>query len=77
MTYLQEGRTFMDDLNDKSFKVYEGYYTNKSGIMFSNINRNLYRVNGVVLVYELPDKGILMIDIKGNDKEDKERINIS
>lgn len=56
-------------INDKEFKVYDGGYTDISGIMFTNINRKKYYVNKKVLFYEMPDKGNLYIEIDGNGKE--------
>ena len=56
-------------LNNKTFKVYDGGYTDLSGILLTNINRNKYYVTKKVLCYELPSKGCLCIDINGNDKK--------
>lgn len=55
-------------LNGKVFKVYDGGYTDLSGIMFTDINRQKYYVNKKVLFYEIPDKGNLYIEIDGNGK---------
>ncbi len=55
-------------LNGKVFKVYDGGYTDISGIMFTNINRKKYYVNKKVLVYEIPENGSLYIEIDGNGK---------
>ena len=55
--------------NGKQFKVYDGGYTDVSGIMFSNTNRKKYYVNKKVLLYEMSDKGNLYIEINGNGKE--------
>jgi len=56
-------------INDKEFKVYDGGYTDISGIMFTNINRKRYYVNKKVLFYEMSDKGNLYIEINGNGKD--------
>ena len=56
-------------INGKKFKVYDGGYTDISGIMFTNINRKRYYVNKKVLFYEMPDKGNFYIEINGNSKE--------
>lgn len=56
-------------LNDKKFSIYDGGYTNLSGIMFTNTNRVNYYVNKKVLIYEMPNKGTLYIEINGNNKE--------
>ena len=55
--------------NDKEYKVYDGGYTDKSGIMFTNINRVKYYVHKKVLIYNLTDNANLFIEINGNDKE--------
>ena len=55
--------------NDKEYKVYDGGYTDKSGIMFTNINRVKYYVHKKVLIYNLTDTANLFIEINGNDKE--------
>ena len=56
-------------INSKEFKVYDGGYTDISGIMFTNINRKKYYVNKKVLFYEMSDKGNLYIEISGNGKD--------
>lgn len=56
-------------LNDKTFKVFDGGYTDLSGILLTNKNRNKYYVTKKVLCYELPEQGCLCIDINGNDKK--------
>lgn len=56
-------------LNGKQFKVYDGGYTDISGIMFTNINRKRYYVTKKVLLYEMSNKGNLYIEINGNGKE--------
>ena len=68
--------TYLKDLtlNGKLFKVYDGGYTDLSGIMFTNINRKKYYVNKKVLFYEIPDKGNLYIEIDGNGKEVSDNI---
>lgn len=55
------------NVNGKDFSVYEGGYTNISGVMFTNVNRIKYYVNVKLLFYELDSGGYLMIYIKGND----------
>ncbi len=63
-------------LNNKLFKSYDGGYTDLSGIMFTNINRKKYYVAKKVLVYEIPERGNLYIEISGNGKEiDNEILN--
>ncbi len=52
--------------NGKQFKVYDGGYTNISGIIFTNINRKTYYINKKILFYEMPNKGNLYIEINGN-----------
>ncbi|MBQ6497970.1 MAG: hypothetical protein IJI58_04585 [Bacilli bacterium] len=61
--------TYSGDLtvNDNKFKVYDGGYTDISGIMFTS-NRIKYYVNKKVLFYEMPDDGNLYVEIDGNDK---------
>lgn len=54
--------------NNKVFKVYDGGYTDLSGIMFTDVNRNKYYVNKKVLFYEMSE-GYLSIEIDGNGKE--------
>ncbi len=63
--------TYLTDLtlNGKKFSIYDGGYTNLSGIMFTNISRVNYYVNKKVLIYEMPNKGTLYIEINGNNKE--------
>lgn len=56
-------------INGKEFKVYDGGYTDISGIMFTNINRKRYYVNKKILFYEMSDKGNLYIEINGNGKD--------
>ena len=56
-------------INGKEFKVYDGGYTDISGIMFTNINRKRYYVNKKILFYEMSDKGNLYIEISGNGKD--------
>ena len=55
--------------NDKEYKVYDGGYTDRSGIIFTNINRVKYYVHKKVLIYNLTDNANLFIEINGNDKE--------
>lgn len=55
-------------LNDKVFRVYDGGYTDLSGIMFTDINRQKYYVTKKVLVYKISDEEILYIEIDGNGK---------
>lgn len=56
-------------LNGKEFKVYDGGYTNLSGILFTNINRKRYYVNKKILFYEMANNGNFYIEINGNGKE--------
>ncbi len=56
-------------VNDKKFTVYNGGYTDMSGIMFTNIDREKYYVSKKVLFYEIPTGGIFFIEISGNGKE--------
>lgn len=53
-------------LNNKTFKVYDGGYTNISGIMFTSKNRAKYYKNVKLLFYELSSGGYLIIKIDGN-----------
>lgn len=63
-------------LNNKLFKSYDGGYTDLSGIMFTSINRKKYYVAKKILVYEIPERGNLYIEISGNGKEiDNEILN--
>ena len=68
--------TYQKDIiqNDKTFKLYEGYYTARSGVIFTSNNRYLYKVNVSALIYELPSGGYLSIIIRGNDKTISEEI---
>ncbi len=61
-------------LNSKLFKVYDGGYTELSGIIFTNTNRQKYYVNKKVLFYEIPNKGNMYIEINGNGKEVSDNI---
>lgn len=61
-------------LNGKNFKVYDGGYTDLSGIMLTKENRQRYYVNKKILFYEMPDDGNLYIEIDGNGKELSEDI---
>lgn len=56
-------------LNGKQFRVYDGGYTDISGIMFTDINRITYYVNKKVLVYDMPNDGVIYIEIDGNGKD--------
>lgn len=56
-------------LNEKTFKVYTGNYTDIGGALFSNYKRTYYYVNSKVLFYEFEDGNCLSIEIKGNDVE--------
>ena len=56
-------------LSNKEFKVYDGGYTDVSGIMLTNINRKRYYVHKKVLIYEMPNDGNFYIEINGNNKE--------
>lgn len=62
--------TYSGDLtvNGNKFKVYDGGYTDISGIMFTS-NRIKYYVNKKVLFYEMPDDGNLYVEIDGNGKD--------
>lgn len=61
-------------LNSKQFTVYDGGYTDVSGIIFTNIDREKYYVNKKVLLYKMPTKGFLYIEIDGNGKGITEKI---
>lgn len=56
-------------LSNKEFKVYDGGYTDVSGIMLTNINRKRYYVHKKVLIFEMPNDGNFYIEINGNNKE--------
>lgn len=56
-------------INDKQFKVFDGGYTDLSGVMFTDKNRNKYYINKKLLFYKLTSKGYVMIEISGNGKE--------
>lgn len=55
--------------NNKTFGVYEGGYTDRTGIMLTNNNREYYYANVNMLVYELPSGGFIIVIIKGNGFE--------
>lgn len=61
-------------LNEKNFKMYSGGYTKKSGTLFTDKDRFKYFVSNKILVYKLPDGGLLIIKIKGNDKDVSDEI---
>lgn len=71
LKYYDEYRDFSysgeKTLNGKNFKIYDGGYTEVSGIMFTSENRIKYNVNVKVLFYELSNGGSLKITIKGNN----------
>jgi len=54
------------NINNKTFKIYDGWYTDISGIMFTNTNRINYYTNVKLLSYELSSGGYLIIEIEGN-----------
>ena len=56
------------DVNGKVFKAYLGGTTRLSGIDFTNINRNKYFINQMMLFYKI-DTCYVVITIKGNGKE--------
>ena len=56
-------------LNEKTFDIYEGGYTDISGALFSEIGREYYYVNSKVLFYKLDTGKVLSIEIKGNGVE--------
>lgn len=56
-------------INNKKFQIYDGGYTDISGIMFTTTNRIKYYVNIKVLFYELKNGGFLVIKIQGNGTE--------
>lgn len=56
-------------INDKKFEIYDGGYTDISGIMFTSTNRVKYYVNVKVLFYELSSGGYLTIQIEGNGNQ--------
>ena len=55
-------------VNDKKLKVYDGGYTDLSGIMFTNTNRVNYYVSKKVLFYNIDSENNLYIEIDGNGK---------
>ena len=57
------------NINGKNFRVYDGGYTDKSGVLFTDINRIDYYVNKKVLFYKMPTEGNLYIEIDGNNKD--------
>lgn len=54
------------NINGKEFIIYDGGYTDISGIMFTSINRKKYYVNLKVLFYKLDNGGYLVLKIEGN-----------
>ena len=59
----------MITINGKEFYLYEGGYTDRSGILLQNIERKYYYVDEKVLYYKISDTDYLEIIIKGNDKK--------
>ena len=57
------------NINGKNFVVYDGRYTDISGIMFTSTNRFKYNVNVKVLFYQLSTGGYLTIKVEGNGNE--------
>ena len=53
--------------NGKEFKIYEGGYTDISGVMFTSVNRNKYYVYKKALCYEMQNNGSFCVEIDGND----------
>lgn len=64
LTYLGE-----QNINGKNFIVYDGGYTDISGIMFTSTNRVRYYVNVKVLFYKLENGGYLTIELEGNGNQ--------
>lgn len=62
------------ELNGKKFQVYEGGFTELSGIMFTSNNRTKYYVNVKVLFYELSTGGFLTIKVEGNNVQVSDEI---
>jgi len=62
------------NINGKEFVVYDGGYTDISGIMFTSTNRFKYYVNIKVLFYELSSGGYLIIKLDGNDNKINDEI---
>jgi len=62
------------EINGKEFQVYDGGYTELSGIMFTTTNRVKYYANIKVLFYELSNGGYLVIKVKGNDSKISDEI---
>ena len=60
--------------NGKEFKVYSGWYTELSGVMFTNVNRKEYYKNKVLIGYKVSDGKYLYIEITGNGKDIKDDI---
>ncbi len=56
------------NVNDKQFIVYDAFYPKYSGIMYM-MNRKKYLVKKKVLIYSMPSKGNLYIEIDGNGKD--------
>ncbi|MBE6153841.1 MAG: hypothetical protein E7166_06435 [Firmicutes bacterium] len=57
------------NINGKNFVVYDGGYTDISGIMFTSTNRVRYYVNVKVLFYKLENGGYLTIELEGNGNQ--------
>jgi len=57
------------NINGKNFVVYDGGYTDISGIMFTSTNRVRYYVNVKVLFYKLENGGYLTIKLEGNGNQ--------
>ena len=57
------------NINGKNFVVYDGGYTDISGIMFTSTNRVRYYVNVKVLLHELSSGGYLTIKLEGNGNQ--------
>lgn len=66
--------SYEKEINGKKFQIYDGGYTELSGIMFTSINRVKYYANIKVLFYELSSGGYLVINIKGNDVQISDEI---
>ncbi len=55
-------------INGKEFYIYDGGYTDRSGVMLQTGNRKYYYVNKKMLFYKVSDKLFITITIDGNDK---------
>ena len=60
-------------LNDKTFKVYTGGYTNYTDPLITG-DKQSYYVNVTALFYELDEDNCLVVEIKGNNAENTDEI---